>query len=126
MWITPLVLDPRLAGATGSPCLAAPGPPDAGPVALTDRGPPQTRLRLLASDIQRFAVGVEDAFLHGLAERRVREDGVDEFFLGGFEIHRHHETLDEFGDFSTNHVSAEKFPGFGVENGLHQTIGFAQ
>src|SRR3954468_22666973 len=49
---------------------------------------------LFTSDVQRAPIGVEHAFLHRLAERRMREDGVHQVFLGGFEPHGDDEALD--------------------------------
>ena len=35
----------------------------------------------------------------------MREDGVHQLLLGGLEIHRHHVTLDEFGDLGPAETS---------------------
>ena len=43
----------------------------------------------------------------------MREDGVHQLFLGGLEVHRHHEALDQLGHFRTDHVGAEQLAGRG-------------
>jgi hypothetical protein len=38
--------------------------------------------------IQHAAICIEHRFLHHLRQRRMREDGMHQLFLGGFEVHR--------------------------------------
>src|SRR5215510_13482547 len=56
----------------------------------------------------------------------MREDRVHQLFLGGFEIHRDHIALDQFGHFGADHVGAKQLAGFLVEDNLHQTLILAQ
>ena len=56
----------------------------------------------------------------------MREDGVHQLFLRGFEIHRHHVALNELGHLGADHVRAEKLAGFLVEDHLHQALIFAE
>src|SRR5688572_30589704 len=49
-------------------------------------------------NVYRPPIGVEHAVLHGFAEGRVREDRVDQVFLGGFEAHGNNEALDQLRD----------------------------
>src|SRR5262245_24824827 len=51
--------------------------------------------------------GIEHAFVHGLRQRRVREDRVHEVFLGGLELHGNGKALDQLGHFCADHVCAE-------------------
>ena len=39
-----------------------------------------------ASDVQHASIGVEHGFLHHFRECRMREDGMDQLLLRGFEI----------------------------------------
>jgi hypothetical protein len=57
------------------------------------------------------AIGIQHAFMHHLAQRRMREDGVHQVFLGGLQVHGHDIALDQFGDFRADHVRAEKLAG---------------
>ena len=56
----------------------------------------------------------------------MREDGVDQLFLGGLEIHRDHEALDQFGDFRPDQMRAEQLAGLLVEDDLDQTLILAE
>src|SRR5262249_21841603 len=47
-------------------------------------------------------------------------------FLGRFEIHRNHITLNELRYLGADHVRAEQLTGFLVEDNLHQALIFAQ
>src|SRR5215207_1678698 len=50
------------------------------------------------------------------------EDGVDQLFFRGFQIHRDDETLNELGDLRANHVSAKQRAGLGVENRFYEAL----
>ena len=82
----------------------------------------QARARRSALHIQRLAVGVEHGFLHRLRDGGMREDRVHQFFLCGFEVHRHHKTLDQFGHFGADHVGAEQLAGLLVEDHLYHAL----
>src|SRR6516162_6219648 len=56
----------------------------------------------------------------------MREYGVHELFFGGLEIHRDHITLDQFGDFSPDHVGAHKLTSFFVKDHLDQPLILAE
>ncbi len=56
----------------------------------------------------------------------MREDRIDQFLLRRFEIHRDDKTLNEFGDFRTDHVSAEQLAGFRIKDRFDKPFGFAQ
>ena len=56
----------------------------------------------------------------------MREDRVHQFFLGGFEVHRHDEALDQFGHFGADHVRAEQLAGLLVEDGLDEALILAE
>ena len=51
---------------------------------------------------------------------------MHEFFFGGFEVHRDHESLNEFSDFRADHVRAEQFTRLLVEDGLYQPLVFSK
>ena len=56
----------------------------------------------------------------------MRENGVHQVFFRGFQAHRDNEALDEFGDFGTHHMRAEKLACFGVEDGFDETVRLAK
>ena len=56
----------------------------------------------------------------------MRENRVHEVLLGGFEVHCHHEALDEFGDFRAHHVCAEKLAGLLVEHRFDEPVVLAE
>ena len=64
--------------------------------------------------------------MHHFRQGRMRENAVDELFLGGFEVHGYDESLNEFRDFRPDQVRAEKLSGFRIENGLGEPIGHAK
>ena len=56
----------------------------------------------------------------------MREDGVHEVFFGGFQAHRDHEALDEFGNFCADHMRAQELAGLGVEDGFDEAVRLAK
>src|SRR5215213_7551036 len=54
------------------------------------------------------------------------ENGVNQFFLRGLQVHRDNETLDQFGDLCPNHVSANQRAGLRIENRFYETLVLAQ
>ena len=44
--------------------------------------------------------------------------GPEEFLFRGFQAHRDDEALNQFGDFGSDHMGADEFSGFGVEEVL--------
>src|SRR5262245_8762637 len=70
--------------------------------------------------------GIEHAFVHGFRKRRMREDGVDQVFLGGFELHGNDEALNQFGHLGTDHMGAEELAALGIENRLDQALILAE
>ena len=50
----------------------------------------------------------------------MREDGVHQFFLGGLEVHRDDEALDQLGDFRADQMGAQQLAGLGVEDRLRK------
>src|SRR5204863_7828372 len=65
----------------------------------------------MESNMQRAAVGAEHGFVHHFGERGMREDGGHEFGFGEFTGARDGVTLDQFGDFCTDHVGAKELAG---------------
>ena len=74
-------------------------------------------------NVDRPSIGVENALVHRLRQRRMREDGVDQFRLGRLAIHRDHKTLDKFGDLRANHMGAQELSGRGVKDRLDEPSG---
>ena len=63
--------------------------------------------------------------MHGFGDRGVGEDGVHEVGFRGLQGSGDGVALDHLGDLGADHVGAEEFAGGGVEDGLHQAVGFA-
>src|SRR5262249_38517511 len=80
----------------------------------------------LPSHMNDTSIGIENALMHGFAQGRMREDGVDQFFLSRLEPHGDDEPLDEFGHLRADHMGAKQPAGFGIENRLHQSLIFAK
>ena len=51
---------------------------------------------------------------------------MDQFRLGCLAVHGYDKALDQFGDFGSNHMRAEKFSGFGVKNGFYESLGLTK
>jgi hypothetical protein len=64
--------------------------------------------------------------VHGFAHRRVREDRVHQFGLGGFQRLAHDEALDHFRHFGADHVRAQQFAGLGIEHRLDEAFRLTQ
>ena len=71
-------------------------------------------------------VGIKNAFVHHFRQRWVWEHSVHEFLFRGLKPHGHDETLDQFGDFSSDHMCANEAARLGVEDGLDQALVLAQ
>src|SRR5687768_16932936 len=54
------------------------------------------------------------------------EDGVDQFLLRSFQIHRDDEPLNELGDLCSDHVSAKQRAGLGVEDRFYEALVLAR
>src|SRR5882757_6390825 len=85
-----------------------------------------TRLQSRKSHIHRPPVRVEHSFLHRLRDGRMGKNGVHQLFLGGFEIHRDDESLDQFGDFGADEMRAEQLAGLVVEDHLGHALILAE
>ena len=72
------------------------------------------------------AIGVQHRFMHGFGDGRVREDGMHQFLLGGFQRPRHGITLNHFRNFRADHMRAQKLAGLGVEDGFDETFRLTQ
>src|SRR5262245_6068701 len=72
-----------------------------GPDALT-RGKRKATSCCCQSNVERATVGGKHALVHHLGERGMREDRVHQVLLGGFELHRNHEPLDQLGHLGTD------------------------
>ena len=66
------------------------------------------------------------AFMHHFAQRRVREDRVDEVRLGSSSRLADRIALDQFGDLGADHVRAEQLAGLRVEHGLYEAFRLAE
>src|SRR5580704_3714464 len=77
-------------------------------------------------NIQHPPIRIQHRFLHHLRQCRMREHGVHQLFFGGLQIHRHHVTLNELGDFGADHVGAEQLAGLLVEDHLDQALVLAE
>src|SRR5262249_8653403 len=89
----------------------------------------RSKIRVLSaakSDVDDAAIGRQDALVHHLGERRVREDAVDQVFLGRLQVHGDDETRDQLGALGADHVAAKELPGLLVEDGLDQAFGLAE
>ena len=62
--------------------------------------------------------GFHNSFRHG----GVRVDGLDDFVPGGFQFAGHYYFGNQFGHVGANHVRAEPFAVFLVENNFHETV----
>jgi len=73
-------------------------------------------------DIQHPSVGIQNRLLHHLRQGRMRENGVNELFFRGLEIHRHHVALNQFGDLGADHVGAKELAGLLVEDHFDEAL----
>src|SRR5215211_159266 len=64
-------------------------------------------------------VRVHDALVHHFGQRRVREDAMDEFLLGGLQVHGDHVALDELRHLGANHMGPEQLSRRLVEHCLY-------
>src|SRR5450759_87728 len=81
---------------------------------------------LYALHVEHASISIQHRFLHHLRQGRVREDGVHQFFFRGFQVHRHHIALDQFGNLDADHVGAEQLPGLLVEDHFDQALVLAE
>ena len=56
----------------------------------------------------------------------MREDGVDQLFLGRLQVHGDDEALDELRHLRADQVRTDELPGLGIEDGLDQPFRLAQ
>ena len=78
------------------------------------------------SHVDHTVVSIQHAFMHHFRQGRMRENGVNQVFFGGFQLSADYIALDQFGHFRADHMRAQQFACLGVEHGLDQTLGFAQ
>ena len=64
-------------------------------------------LRRSTLHMQDTPISIEHALVHHFAQRRMREYGVYQFCLGRFQRLANRVTLDQFGHFCADHVSAQ-------------------
>ena len=72
------------------------------------------------------SVSIQHALVHRFRQGGVRKHRIDQFRLGCLAVHGNDKALDQFGDFGSNHMRAEKFSGFGVKNGFYESLGLAK
>ena len=56
----------------------------------------------------------------------MRENCVDQLFLGRFAIHGDDEALNQLGDLGPDHMRAKEASRFGVEDRLDEAVRFAK
>lgn len=78
------------------------------------------------SHIQRASVCIENTFLHGLRQGRMRKDRVGEVPLSCRVIHCHDEAVDELRHLGSDHVSTDQLPRLIVKDGLDQPLIFSE
>src|SRR5829696_5252898 len=71
-------------------------------------------------------VRVHDALVHHFGQRRVREDAMDEFLLGGLQVHGDHVALDELRHLGANHMGPEQLSRRLVEHRLNEAVGLTE
>src|ERR1035441_8745542 len=79
-----------------------------------------------ALHVEHASISIQHRFLHHLRQGRGREDGVHQFFFRGFQVHRHHITLDQFGNLDADRGADEELPGLLVEDHFDQALVLAE
>src|SRR5688500_2103747 len=87
---------------------------------------PPVRFARVELHMDDAAIGIKHTLMHHLGQGGMREDGVHQLFLRGFQIHRDDKTLNELGDICSYHVSAKQRAGLGVENRFYEALVLAQ
>src|SRR5579862_1548953 len=72
------------------------------------------------------AIRIKDALVHGLRDRRMREDRPHQLCLGGLQRLSDGVALDQLGDLGADHVRAEELASLAVEHGLDHALGLAE
>lgn len=60
--------------------------------------------------------------MHRFGKCRMRKDHRQETFIGGLQVSGDTKPLDLFRDLCANHMRAQQFTCFSIENGLHKTL----
>src|SRR5215207_1630502 len=74
------------------------------------------------SDVDHAPEGGEHAFMHHLAQGRMREDRLDEVRLNQLGSLAYGIALDQLGDLGADHVCAEKLAGLCVKHRLYEAV----
>jgi len=72
-----------------------------------------------------FAIGCFDGVFYRFADGRVRVDGIEDFVVGRLQLAAQYGFGDDLGDVLANHMGAEPFAIFGVEDDFDETFGVA-
>ncbi len=83
----------------------------------------ETQYCITSSRMDHPSIGIKNALVHHFRQGRMRENCIYKFHLGRLAVHGDDKTLDELGDFGSNHMGAEKFSGFCVKNGFYESVG---
>src|SRR3546814_4897155 len=72
--------------------------------------------------MQRPPLCAEHAFMHHLAQRWMREYGMNQLCFRSLKLTRDDIALDQFGHFRADHMCAEQFARSVVEDGLDEAL----
>ena len=77
-------------------------------------------------DMQRLVVRVENGLMQHLAQGWMRENRVHQFGFRRLKSLGDRVSMNEFGHFGADHMSAQKLAGFRFEYSLYETLIFAE
>src|SRR6202012_1786584 len=75
--------------------------------------------------MDRFAIGRFHGIFDSFADRRMRVDGVEDFVVGRFQLPAENGLRDDLGDIVADHVSAQPFAVFSVEDDFYKPFRMA-
>src|SRR6185503_4279918 len=72
--------------------------------------------------IDRHSVNRVERLAHGLVERGMRMDGVDQRLNGGLRLHRQHALADQLVSLRADNVDAQDLPVFLIGDNFHKAV----
>ncbi len=79
----------------------------------------------LGTEVNSFSIRLGRSLHNRFGECRVWMNGLDNFVSGGFQITCNHSLGDHIGNIGTDHVAAEPFAVFLVEDDLDKSVGLS-
>ena len=76
--------------------------------------------------MDRLIICVQNTFMHHLRQRWVRENRVHQILLGRFQLPAHDVALNQFCDFSADHMCAQQLTCFCVKYGFDHAFSFSK